>query len=96
MPNSCSSRGALPEVAGDAAVYVDPEDVAALEQAIVDVANDPERRRVLSELGRARAQGFSAASAARALERLRRKVVGGDAAEVSPAGSARSTHSAVP
>jgi UDP-glucose:(glucosyl)LPS alpha-1,2-glucosyltransferase len=75
----CSTRGALAEVAADAAFYVDPEDVAALEQAIVDLANAPQRRGVMASMGRARARGFSAGKAAETLERLRRKAI-------SPAG----------
>jgi glycosyltransferase involved in cell wall biosynthesis len=71
----CSPRGALPEVAGDAAVYVDPEDVAALEDAIVALANDPVRRFTMASLGRARARYFAVETAAETLERLRRRSI---------------------
>ena len=37
----CSSRGALPEVCGDAAVYVDTADPAALAGAITALGQDP-------------------------------------------------------
>jgi UDP-glucose:(glucosyl)LPS alpha-1,2-glucosyltransferase len=52
----CSPRGALPEVAGDAARYADPDDPAALAEAILALANDPAERAALGEAGRARAR----------------------------------------
>lgn len=71
----CSSRGGLPEVAGDAALYAEPE-VAALSAAILALAGDPARRAALGAAGQRRAAGFSAPAAAQALVRLRRDILG--------------------
>ena len=45
----------LPEVAGDAALYVDPDDAASLRQAL-DVVRDPERRAAMIAAGKIRAK----------------------------------------
>lgn len=71
----CSPRGGLPEVAGDAALYAEP-DAAALGAAILGLAQDPARRAAMGIAGRCRAQGFGAPEAARALVRLRQDILG--------------------
>jgi asparagine synthase (glutamine-hydrolysing) len=43
--------------AQDAAVYAEPNDVAAFAQAIADLVDDPDRRAVMSKRGRARVEG---------------------------------------
>ena len=73
----CSARGGLPEVAGEAAVFIDPDDPAAVARALVALARDPARRAALAAAGRARAAGFDLAPAGRALEAIRRRVLGG-------------------
>jgi len=45
----------LPEVAGDAAVLIDPEDEEALAGELLRLATDDDLRRTLSEKGLARA-----------------------------------------
>lgn len=72
----CSDRGGLPEVAGDAAVYADPDRTGALGAALRNLALDPARRAALSEAGRARAVRFSAVSAAQALNTIRAEILG--------------------
>lgn len=67
----CSPRGGLREVAGDAAVYADPDDPPALATAIRALADDPERRSALAEAGRARAELFDAVAIAERLAMLR-------------------------
>jgi glycosyltransferase involved in cell wall biosynthesis len=67
----CSSRGGLPEVAGNAAVYVDPDEPGALAAAIRDLAEDGERRQALAAAGRARAKWFDTPEAASRLSALR-------------------------
>ena len=62
---SCSRSAALPEVAGDAALFFDGEDVASIAGAIVRLASDPALRSSLSQRGKARAGGFSWERAAR-------------------------------
>lgn len=64
LPVITSTGGALPEVAGDAAVILDPLDVEGMSDAILALAEDTERRRALGAAGRARAAGFTWAAAA--------------------------------
>lgn len=54
-----SATGALPEVVGSGAVLVPPGDVEALAAVLRSLAADPEARRRLGRLGRARAARFS-------------------------------------
>ena len=51
----CSPRGGLPEVAGDAAIYADPDRPAEIAAAIRTLASDEGRRAALAEAGRERA-----------------------------------------
>jgi glycosyltransferase involved in cell wall biosynthesis len=55
VPVVSSRAGALPEVAGDAALLVDAEDQAALSGALRRVLTDPQTAARLRERGRARA-----------------------------------------
>jgi glycosyltransferase involved in cell wall biosynthesis len=71
----CSPRGGLPEVVGDAAIMIDPDDPEALAAAIVALARDPVRRAALAAAGRARARRFDVAEAAATLAMLRRDVL---------------------
>jgi alpha-1,3-rhamnosyl/mannosyltransferase len=57
-PVVTSTTGAAPEIAGDAAVLVDPFDVAAIETGL-ERATQPGEAARLRELGRARARGFT-------------------------------------
>ncbi|MBI4592081.1 glycosyltransferase family 4 protein [Candidatus Uhrbacteria bacterium] len=58
-PVIASNRGALPEVGGDAAVYVDPEDIEAMSFALTQCLLIPEGVREIRELGIQRAAEFS-------------------------------------
>jgi glycosyltransferase involved in cell wall biosynthesis len=58
-PVVVSNRGALPEVLGDAALLVDPEDVEALAAALERAAGDDALRSALVEKGRRRVREFS-------------------------------------
>jgi glycosyltransferase involved in cell wall biosynthesis len=62
--------GALPEICGDAAVYVDPNDPAAWAAALRDLADDPERRASLARTGIAHAERFTWDAAARQVLRV--------------------------
>jgi glycosyltransferase involved in cell wall biosynthesis len=74
-PLLCSARGGLPEVTGEAAIRIDPDDPAALAAAMVALALDPARRAALERAGRARAARFDAPAAAVRLDALRRDVL---------------------
>jgi len=58
-PVITSSRSSLPEIAGDAALLVDPEDVEDLAGAMLKLNGDEGLRRRLSELGRAQSSQFT-------------------------------------
>ncbi|MQL52259.1 glycosyltransferase [Desulfofundulus thermobenzoicus] len=58
-PVITSSVSSLPEVAGDAAVLVDPYDTEAIATALQRMAEDEELQRALREKGLARAREFS-------------------------------------
>jgi len=64
-PCIASDRGALPEVGGDAAVYVDPEDIEAMSFALTQCLLIPEGVREIRELGLSRVAEFSWEKAAR-------------------------------
>jgi glycosyltransferase involved in cell wall biosynthesis len=59
VPVVTSNRSALVEVAGDAALLVDPYDVEELECALKRLMNDPNLRAQLSDLGRERAKCYT-------------------------------------
>jgi glycosyltransferase involved in cell wall biosynthesis len=59
VPVVTANRSALPEVAGEAAVLVDPERVDEIAAALLDLSANSERRDMLAEAGRVRAETFS-------------------------------------
>jgi glycosyltransferase involved in cell wall biosynthesis len=59
VPVACSDRSSLPEVAGDAAVLVDPLDTEAIARGLAELLGSPERRAELSARGVERAREFS-------------------------------------
>jgi glycosyltransferase involved in cell wall biosynthesis len=59
VPVITSNRSALPEVAGDAAILVDPHDIDALAAALRSLSKNPDLRDTLIAKGRERAQTFS-------------------------------------
>jgi glycosyltransferase involved in cell wall biosynthesis len=68
VPVVCSHISSLPEVAGDAALMVDPLDVDALAQAMARVLKDPDLRRDLIARGLVQAARFTWERAARQLQ----------------------------
>jgi glycosyltransferase involved in cell wall biosynthesis len=58
-PVIASTGGSLPEIVGDAALLVDPFDVAALGAAMRRIWREPALRQEMVERGRARARQFS-------------------------------------
>ncbi len=64
LPVITSTGGSLPEIAGDAALIVDPLDEGAIAEAILRLSGDDGLRCELSRKGRARAQRFSWAESA--------------------------------
>ncbi|HXM19322.1 MAG TPA: glycosyltransferase family 1 protein [Candidatus Tumulicola sp.] len=58
-PVVTSATTSLPEVAGDAAVLVDPLDTEGITHALIDLIENPGKREALRAKGRARAHAFS-------------------------------------
>lgn len=69
-PVVTSTESSLPEVAGDAALLVDPYDVTAIRRAIERVASDDDLCAELSRKGAEQAQRFSAEAYRQRIERL--------------------------
>ncbi len=59
IPVACSDTSSLPEVAGDAALYFDPEDVDSMVEALRCLLSDAALRASLREQGLERAKTFS-------------------------------------
>ncbi len=76
VPVACSRVTALPEVAGDAALYFDPLDVGDMANKIVRIASDEGLRAELRAKGRAQADRFGWDRAARETLAIYRRVVG--------------------
>ena len=63
VPVITSRSSALPEVAGDAAILLDPIDAEAIAGALLRLANDPDLRDDFARRGLERARGFTWESA---------------------------------
>jgi glycosyltransferase involved in cell wall biosynthesis len=75
-PVITSATSALPEVAGQAAVLVNPEDADALSRAMAEVLEDRQKREQLRALGMARAKTFTWRDAAAQTHALYRRLCG--------------------
>lgn len=75
-PVVCSGTSSLPEVAGNAAEFVDPLDEAAIAQGIWNVLSDPARAAVLAERGRVRAGQYTWESSAQQFVQICKEVLG--------------------
>lgn len=59
VPIICSNTTSLPEIAGDAALYVNPFEVSEIKDAMIKIVNDDYLRNSLIEKGRQRKLKFS-------------------------------------
>ncbi len=59
IPVLTSNISSMPEVAGEAALYVDPYDVEKIASALLFIIKDEKKRRELTELGTQRVKNFS-------------------------------------
>lgn len=71
----CARGGGLPEVAGDAAVYADPDTPGEIAAALRLLAGDEARRTALAQAGQARARQFDAGAIAALLSRFRQQAI---------------------
>jgi len=78
-PVVCARAGALPEVAGEAALYVDPADVASIAGGLRRIVEDAPLRRDLADRGLARARLFDAQKTTARLADLLESVAAGRA-----------------
>jgi glycosyltransferase involved in cell wall biosynthesis len=74
-PVICSDRASLPEVGGDAAVYIDPASAESICEAMLALEADPARRARLAVAGRQQAARFSWEKTARATLDFYRRVL---------------------
>jgi glycosyltransferase involved in cell wall biosynthesis len=81
VPVVTSTTSSLPEVAGDAAVLVDPTDVVAITEGLRRVLTDEALRADLAQRGPAQAARFSWAATARATLDVYRVALGADPRE---------------
>lgn len=77
VPVVASRHRALPELAGDAALYVDPLDVPAIAQALVRVHRDTEERTRLCAAGPRRAREFTPERSAELWRRVHAEALDG-------------------
>jgi glycosyltransferase involved in cell wall biosynthesis len=76
VPVACSAIPPLQEVAGEAALFFDPHQESEMADALERLVCDPELRRRLAALGRARAERFRWETAARATLDVLRQAAG--------------------
>jgi glycosyltransferase involved in cell wall biosynthesis len=76
VPVIISRVSSLPEVGGDAALYVDPHDPGSIARAILTLAGDRELAARLATAGRERAARFRWDEAARATSAVFRRAAG--------------------
>ena len=79
-PLACSTAAALPEVAGEGAVYFDPSSAEAMAEAIRRCLADPALRDDLRRRGGANLQRFSWERAARATRAVYEAAAAGEVA----------------
>ena len=98
-PVVTTTASSLPEVGGDAAVLVDPEDAVAMADAIAAVLGDPDRREEMARAGLVNAGRFTGEALGRATLASYRRTVGGrtvgGSAEPEPAPGSRRLRLAV-
>jgi glycosyltransferase involved in cell wall biosynthesis len=71
----CGPRGGLPQLAGDAALYADPDVPGALATALLTLAQNPAQRVALAQAGLARAAAYDTADAMPRLAALRAELL---------------------
>ncbi len=95
-PVLTSNVSSLPEIAGDAALLIDPTNTVALREGLRELLENDDRRQRLRDLGPACAATFSWAETARqTLDLYRRLIADAPSAAAGPVDSAESAEGAV-
>ena len=79
-PVVCSNRSAMPEVAGEAAILVNPEDPEGIAQVMGHVLSDPSLADAMRTVGKERAQRFCWDDSARMLFDVYKECAGSESA----------------
>jgi glycosyltransferase involved in cell wall biosynthesis len=58
-PVICSNSSSIPEVAGDAALYIDPRDAQSISNAMLKVVQSSDERRQMISKGKLRVKQFT-------------------------------------
>ena len=74
-PVICSDRSSLPEVAGDAALYVDPYNFSDIRVQLTKLMQNPELRQEMIEKGKQRVEFFSPENYAKRLQKAYESLV---------------------
>jgi glycosyltransferase involved in cell wall biosynthesis len=74
-PVICSGITSLPEVAGDAALYIDPYDYKDIRSKIVAILNDPKLREDMIAKGKKRVEFFSPENYAKRLQQAYKSIL---------------------
>ncbi|MFA6953002.1 MAG: glycosyltransferase family 1 protein [Patescibacteria group bacterium] len=75
-PTIASKVSSMPEIAGKAAIYIDPKDINEIAKAMKDVLVKPNLANKLKELGKKQAQQFSWENCARETMKVYQKTAG--------------------
>jgi len=75
VPVLVSNRGALPEVAGDAGVVIDPDDIEAFAAALIQLTSDDDAASAMARRGLARARSYTWEAAAAELRTAYRSAI---------------------
>ncbi len=75
-PVIASNTSSIPEIAGEAALFIDPTDITAMSNAMQRLIDEPSLRQQLIESGRVRASQFNWQFSAKLMLTLLSKVVG--------------------
>jgi glycosyltransferase involved in cell wall biosynthesis len=75
LPIACSDRGPMPEIAGDGAVFFDPDDAASIAEALAAMLGDEALRARVAARAYERAAAFSWPACARATFAFLRDIV---------------------
>jgi glycosyltransferase involved in cell wall biosynthesis len=93
VPVIVSNRGALPEVVGDAGLYIEPDDAESIASALGRVIGDPGIRATCARRGLERARQFTWTQTARGVRRAHEEAVAVRRSRTPvPAGAQSSVH----